>query len=585
MTRANENTGAKGTASAVLDEPVRPEVCPLPDGRGSEGHCSEGQGPDGLESKVARTILRFMPSLSDVAFLLPVVFLFAKLDGAHTMLGDGDTGWHIRAGEWMMRHHQVPTTDFFSFTMPGQKWYAWEWLWEVAFAGLHQMWGLAGVVWVSIVVLCATSALVYRLAYKNAGNPLVAIGLTALAMAGSSIHWLARPHLFTMLFTVVFLGMAQKARETGKNGPLWLLPLVTILWTNLHAGFLAGVIMLGAYAGGELVKAALSENTDERREAVKASLPYLLCAAGCLAASLVNPYTYHLHQHIVAFLNDPWQFKNIMEFQSANFRDGGAIYFEALLILAAFGAIWFARRKRYAEILLLAGWAHLALTTVRNIPIFVLTAAVILAEPIANWFDRAREAPVAEWARGVVRTFSEIGEELNPLERMGRIHVIPVLVLAGLALLFNKPAAGEKFQAEYNPKNYPAAALATVAQPGARIFADDEWGDYLVYNLWPKGLKVFVDGRSDFYGNKFDQEYIDAISVKYDWAKTLARYGVNTLLLRADAPLAGAVKESSKWRVVYDDGRAIVFRPATAVPAGREQVSIRKGGMGEGVAP
>ena len=64
-------------------------------------------------------IARFLPSLTDIAFLMPIMFLFIKLDGARSLLGDGDTGWHVRTGEWILAHHQVPHVDMFSYSRPG----------------------------------------------------------------------------------------------------------------------------------------------------------------------------------------------------------------------------------------------------------------------------------------------------------------------------------------------------------------------------------------------------------------------------------------------------------------------------------
>src|SRR5207253_6065851 len=108
-------------------------------------------------------IARFLPSLTDIAFLFPVIFVFIKLSGARTLLGDGDTGWHIRTGEWILAHGRVPDQDLFSFTRPGQPWFAWEWLWDVMFAGLHRYGGLAAVSLASLLVLCLTFALLFRL--------------------------------------------------------------------------------------------------------------------------------------------------------------------------------------------------------------------------------------------------------------------------------------------------------------------------------------------------------------------------------------------------------------------------------------
>ena len=128
-----------------------------------------------------------------------------------------------------------------------------------------------------------------------------------------------------------------------------------------------------------------------------------------------------------------------------------------------------------------------------------------------------------------------------------------------------------------------AAAAEPLFEPSEHIFTHDEWGDYLIYKLSPRGFKVFVDGRSDFYGGKFGQEYIDVLEVKYNWQQTLDRYGVDTILLPCDAALTGALKESRRWRVAYDDGMAIVFRPAALAGARMQQVFTgNTGGIGGG---
>ncbi len=61
-------------------------------------------------------VLRLLPCMTDMAFVMPLVFLFVGMQGAKTLLGDGDTGWHLRTGEWILAHGQVPSRDIFSFT-------------------------------------------------------------------------------------------------------------------------------------------------------------------------------------------------------------------------------------------------------------------------------------------------------------------------------------------------------------------------------------------------------------------------------------------------------------------------------------
>ena len=82
-----------------------------------------------------------------------------------------------------------------------QPWFAWEWLSDVCFGALHQRWGMAAVVVLAaLIIICFTSALLFRLVRRKCNNGFVAIAVTLLATGGCAIHWLARPHLFTLLF-------------------------------------------------------------------------------------------------------------------------------------------------------------------------------------------------------------------------------------------------------------------------------------------------------------------------------------------------------------------------------------------------
>jgi len=185
---------------------------------------------------------------------------------------------------------------------------------------------------------------------------------------------------------------------------------------------------------------------------------------------------------------------------------------------------------------------------------------------LRDFLSSLRREEIAGWIRSAVVRFGALAEEFGAADRIGRVHVVNAVPAVLLGALFFAPAPPPTFHAEYDAKRYPAAALASLAKEGTgRIFTDDEWGDYLIYRLHPGGGKVFVDGRSDFYGNKFDQEYLDVMAVKYGWQRTLHKYGVDTVLLHVDAPLAGAIKESRRWRVVYDDGMAIAFRNESIV--------------------
>ncbi|HLN02342.1 MAG TPA: hypothetical protein VK335_23845 [Bryobacteraceae bacterium] len=523
--------------------------------------------------------VRLLPSLTDVAFLMPLAFLFLRMGGAAGMLGDGDTGWHVKTGEWILANRRIPNQDIFSYTKAGQPWFAWEWLWDLSFGWLHQHAGMAAVILTSILVLCCTSALLFRLVRRECGNALLAISIMFLVTGASAIHWLARPHLFTLLFAVIFYSLLERVNE-GHIRLLWWLPALMLVWTNLHGGFFVGLILVGAYAGGELLRALF----EARIEAARRAIPYLLAGAGCLLATFVNPYSYHLHAHIFEYLTDRYQYRNIVEFQSFNFHHPVTVFFEPMLLLGLAAVIWSLARRDYVHALLVAGWAHLALVAVRNTPIFMMVASVPVAAMLQKMIEDLPASNLANWLRLAASRVARFAAEFGATDSIPRLHLASAGAACFLVALFYAPNAPAMCRAQYDAARYPAKAVEFLQKDGSAdtIFTDDTWGGYLIYRLYPAN-KVFIDGRSDFYGSTFNEKYLDVMKVRYGWEKNLDQYHVNAILLPVETPLTATLKESPRWRAVYDDGVAILFRIADATAAGGNQFSaVSHGGKDRG---
>ncbi len=534
-----------------------------------------------MNSARPQFVWKLLPSLRDFAFLMPIAFLFGKLNGAGTLLFCGDTGWHIRAGEWILKNRAVPTTDLFSFSKPGQPWFAWEWLCDVLWAWLNAHGGLASIVAFCTVLLALTFGIVYRLAAKRS-NPVVALVVTMIAAACSSLHWLARPHLFTLLFAVVFYAILERVRE-GRSRMLGvpalaLLPLMMIPWTNLHGGFFVGVLMVGAYAAGELARMALASSREARSQALRAARPYMLACFGCLAATLVNPYFLKLHVHVIQYLGDPFQAQYIAEFQSLSFHHPMALFFELFFLLAVGAAFWYAGKRSFVEPILILVFAHGALQASRNMALFAIAAAPPISWALQQWIER-----LAQSNAGLIRTAADklnaLGARAAESEAYPRWRLASAAGVAVVIALVFAPNPPEKFRSRFDPERFPVKAVDTLARDAsARILSHDQWGDYLIYRLYPNN-RVFLDGRTDFYGSEFEEQTFDVQRVKYGWENTLDRYSINTILIPPDFPLSEALKKSSDWRVAYDDGRALIFRKTDS---GNQQFPAANRGGGTG---
>ena len=503
-----------------------------------------------------------VPSLSDSAFLIPILVLFWCTTGVGWLLTDSDTGWHIRTGEWILRNGRVPAVDIFSFTRAGSQWFAWEWLSDVMMAAVHHVSGLHGIVLLSLVLLSLSSTCIYRNAVAESSNRLIAITLTSLAMGASTIHWLARPHLVTPLLAAVFLSVLGRVQRDGKMRLLLVLPPLTILWVNLHGGFFVGIVLLITYALGSVVEDSIQQG---RVRVWSRAKKYALTAVACLAASLLNPYGYRLHVHVAQYLGTSFYVQHISEFQSADFHSFSVAYFETLLALAIAAAFWHFVSGRPIQVMLLLSWAHLALFSVRNIPIFAVVATPGIASALREWLEYARSNSSLKWLRRFSSSVSELESGLQLIathSKRDRSHCIPCLAVLTLGVLLVYPGRLKALHAEFDPNRFPVMAVSALSQQTAtnsvRLYANWQWGGYLIYRLWPS-LKVFDDGRTDFYGPAFVQEGLDVWDAKSNWTRILAEYDVNATLVPVDSALATVLRERADWTLVYQDRVAVLF--------------------------
>ncbi len=335
--------------------------------------------------------------------------------------------------------------------------------------------------------------------------------LLRFAAASSSIHWLARPHLFTLLFLVLFYSALERVRA-GQSKYLLALPAATVVWTNLHGGFLVGIVIIGAYGAGELLKMALDPNSATRREASQAARRYFLCAVACLAASLVNPYTYHLHVHMVRVPARSIRLAahpgiSLAQLPPSRLRSSS----NRCCCWAPASVFWSFRRRSYVEAVLIVVFAHGALLAARNIPLFSVVAA---PADCGDARGMAGSVPAIQRGRVAARRGAQIQLRLGrayrdrsnrPLARGQRgrhCHCGRALVRAASAQKFPARIRSEELSRRRHRQISRDALGRSVS---ARIFTYDQWGDYLIYRLYPR-IRVFIDGRSDFYGARFRAE-------------------------------------------------------------------------------
>jgi hypothetical protein len=316
------------------------------------------------------------------------------------------------------------------------------------------------------------------------------------------------------------------------------------------------------YVVGSVVEDLIQENGVRVSTRAK---EYGLTAVACLAASLINPYGYRLHIHVAQYLGASFYVQRISEFQSADFHSVSAAYFETLLALALAAAFWHFASGRLIQVILLLSWTHLALFSVRNIPIFAVVATPGIASALRDWLEYAHSSNSLRWLWRFSSSVSELERGLQLVathSKRDRLHCIPYLAILTLGVLLAYPGHLKALHAEFDPNRFPvlaASALSHQTAPNSvRLYSSWQWGGYLIYRLWPS-LKVFDDGRTDFYGPAFVQDGLDVWDAKSNWSAILAQCHVNATLLPVDSALASVLRERPDWTPVYQDQVAVLF--------------------------
>jgi hypothetical protein len=497
--------------------------------------------------------LALIPSLVDCLFICLIVWMFIVTGsgkGWDMLLSDGDTGWHIRVGESILETGVIPATDSFSFTRPGEAWYAWEWLSEIGLALVHGALGLKGVTLAAGVMIAMFAMMLLRLMLWKGANAFVAFFVLLLAVGGATVHYLARPHLFTFLFLIVSIWLVERDRRSPDRW-IWILVPLTALWTNLHGGFPVLFVCLGTVVAGSVIEGLLEPS--HRREKFRMGAKYAGLGVACLAASVLNPFGIELHRHIIAYLRSDWIKTAVNEFQSPSFRAENILQYEVLLLLGVAVAGWLLLRRRIVEALWILIWAHFSLSAARHIPIYVIFAGPIIAMELTRLWDRMSATAKPSSVTGIL---DRLGRDLNPGFR--RLSVWPLLFVA--FLVFERGIV--RWPQDFPDWEFPTAIIHRHSEKltTARIFTDDQWADYLIYLNYPD-QKVFMDGRTDFYGQEVGDKYLAVLYAKPEWEEILKEYKIDLVLTPPSKPLATVLAMTDGWEQIDGDEDALLYAP------------------------
>jgi hypothetical protein len=506
---------------------------------------------------------------TQVAFVLSLVAIgYAFLAGLRSLTVT-DLGWQLATARWIVQHHQIPSTDVFSYTAQGQPW-----VYPVGsglfFYGAYRLGGYALLSWIQAAACAGTTALlVWRRSIVSAVLGILAVPMIAVRTG-------ARADMFSVVLFAAFLVLLWQQHQTGR-ARLWLLPILMVAWVNLHLGFIAGLALMAAYVAVEALDMVWRERRGAAAEHLRACWPWFIAAC---VATLVNPWGWGIFAAVFrqtsamdtltlwtsewgsAMLN--WA---VMSLGFSLHNPTGAFYLMLLIAVVAVAVALL--RGEFGAAALVSGAAIIAVRHIRFEALFGVVAVIVAGDVLASALARLSRSGKASvrWTRcstGLILGATLLAAMLACLRSAD--------LVSGRRYL----ASGDELGSFGTGLSwwFPERAAAFIERenlPG-QIFNSYNDGGYFVWRLGAK-YPDYIDGRTIPFGPKLIERntiLMRSLPDSSTWQREAQDRGINTIFVplgRSNGlhlfPVLRQFCASNTWRPVYLDEVSAVFMRAT----------------------
>ncbi|GEM_PF-3116228 len=442
--------------------------------------------------------------------------------------------WHyLKAGEFMMTSHKFIDKDIFSFTMLNQSYVNFHWASQVIYYLLYSAGGLYLIEFIHALIITASFILLFFLAKERTENIRIASASLFITFMLSATNFSLRPQSFSILFFVLTMYLLHKRI-------LWAIPLLILIWTNVHAAFLLGLILI-------LIEWVCSIKN------IKSifNSPFLYTLITSFLTTLLNPSGIGLYKSVFAVESVSRKVSYITEWETPSIHDTtGLLFYAALILLFVLLNISKAKLNR-KDLLTFLIFSFLALSCLRSVVWWALIMTPVFAEVLGKVFKKGG-LPNSGTSLPFVNFIIVLVFTLYLTGCIPWLKVNNPFLPASKRLLINDDTPLEI--ANFIKENHKIK----------NIFNDYSWGSYFIWAL-RNDQKVFYDPRCAIFPQKVISDYLLITGGDYSWESLLKYYRVDALALSKNEQneLILLVKASADWKKVYEDKLGIVFLKQT----------------------
>lgn len=485
------------------------------------------------------------------------------------LINNADIGFHLKGGQWILENLKFPANDVFTYTVNSHEYIDMQWLYQVIIYLVQNIFGYEGMTIFNVLLILTVFYLLYRvMQVREVPLPITILSLFLVLMV-IQFRFSYRPELMSWIGIMLTLLIMEVYYYSGKKN-LYFLPVIMLVWVNMHGLFMIGLFMIGCYVISTWIR-------DKKPDL------YLLKWFGIsIAATLVNPYfvtgaTYPFY--LLTRLDESNIFaQTIFELKSPfgtgfeNLRIELTLFYVSAGLSAALSLITFKKRKIH-EFLILTAFLYISYTAIRNVPIFMLYSGFILALCSKDIF---------------LDLFTGLPEKLKPVSKpLALILAVLFLLLSARVVTGNyyiSYGKGVDFGVGLNENSFPVKALEHLNSLGlnGRIINDISYGGWLE---WQYTSQVFIDGRLEVIGEDLYREFLDAVN-NNKLPELIEKYNAIMVIFNHGSTISwiSQLRDLPGWGMAYLDDNTAVFGKADKLPNARMN-SISDFFLEEGLIP
>jgi len=455
---------------------------------------------------------------------------------------DPDIWWHLKVGDWIIDYAAVPHTGILSRTAASRPWVAYSWGYEILMSRAYAWFGLIGIGLYGVLLTLAVAYSIYWMLRRLSGNFWLASVGAGIVCSAFLFNGMPRPFFFSITLFAVTLTLLLEANRTGQIKSLYWLPLVFLVWANLHIQFIYGLFLVGLFAGVNLLQRAgeaLGLKTDFLAPPTLPAKELTLIGIGCVLATLIGPYFYHPYHVVYEYSKAKFTYSVIIELQPLSFR-GYSHFAQLFLTAAGFFAVGWRRKLDLFKLALMTAASVIAYRTMRDAWFICLPAAACIADAFA---------PQTEVER------SESSYSETWLEKLSVAAAVAIL----LAAVSNATDFTQRGLDRAISSAYPVNAINFLRRNPVQgpLYNALNWGGFLMWYM-PE-YPVAVDGRNDLYGDELDKVFFNSQNAEASYTTDPYLKEAGVVLLGSEMPLAKILSVDPRFQLIYHDEIATAY--------------------------